>query len=603
MENLVNLLLGYGFVIAASLFNITVSILLGMIPLRIFKLNPKNLTLYLIHSFWVGYTLLTALLMFINIFQPIKFWVIMPIIALLSVFSLLLNRKVLISSDISLKFLKNSIGTIALLSIIALVFIRSNFSGHYAFDMYNYHFQLLYHTNNYPTIPGVINLFTWYGNMYATVYQSAFLQTLIPQGSLEPIFTGYLFFISSHTIVLAFLVTLVSFYTTEEPNNNSHKIPFKNKLFLSYILASALIFLIFKISSPYLTGTGTEGLRNHIPDLNYYLLNFVIVLYLVYYYSKANQKVLFFVIVSLAIAQIFLKMSSALMSLLIVIIALIIYLKNKNSRVQLLAYITFFIVLFSPYLATNIIKSGTLLFPSSALDLHLPWSNVGKLDTYIGGVLQWARNPRIDMSLYGTQKDFWNFTFVAPWLKMYFPYFSSMLGLLLSAFSMLIFFVKKYKTPTKEVLLPTLIFGIVWVLLITFWFLFGPDVRFAGALFILPSVFIFALALAAVPDWKFDKKYFLPAIIILAFAAIDVGMLKERIVVSSLKTPVKSSYEGTTVYYGKWKSGYQCGYTNLMPCTQSIGKNYSFIYPDKWYEGLMKKSEIRSKVENTKENH
>jgi len=590
MNEYLNLLFSYSFVLTTSIINIVVSIVLGMIPLKIFRLNPKNLTIYLVHSFWVGYVLLTALLMFINIFLPIKFWVIVPILGILSVFSLLYNRKTLTSLHFNKQHFSQSIGVILLLSVAALVFIRSNFSGHYAFDMYNYHFQLLYHANHYPTILGAINLFTWYGNMYATVYQSAFLQTLIPQGSTEWMLTSYLFFISSHTIVLAFLLTLVSFYKVEMPNNSLDKTPFKNRLFISYILAATLIFLLFKISSPFLLGTGTEGLRNHIPDLNYYLLNFVIVLYLLYYYSRPSQKILFFVIVSLAIAQIFLKMSSALMSLLMVIIALVIYLRSKNSRVQLVWYIVFFIFLFAPYLATNIIKSGTFLFPSSALDLHLPWSNVEKLDTYIGGVLNWARNPRIDMTLYGTQKNFWNFTFVVPWLKMYLPYFSSMLVLFLGSVSMLIFFVKKYKTSIKEMQIPSLVFGIVWISLATFWFLFGPDVRFAGALFILPSVFIFALILTVLPIRIPDNKYFLLIIVILAFASMDTSMLKKRIILSHLTSPIKSSYEGVTVYYGKWKSGFQCGYTSLMPCTHNIDKNYSFIDPNIWYKGLIKKS-------------
>ena len=289
----------YIFVLLSSSFVFFLCSFLGLLLLKLLKLQSNTLDNHIANSFWVGYSMFISLLFFINLFLPVNIISIIPIFLTLTIISIMLNKEFLIKYTRSIhpfKYLAYFIG----LNALAFIYLRSNTYQEYSFDTYNYHFYILRLINEYPAIKGIINLFPHLSNIYSTIYHASFLKIFSP----HYFFDNYLFFIAVHTLILAILITVTSVLKSHISKSTSSK----NKFYDNFAIISLFIVLIYPLSMPG-TWQGSERLLGHFPDIAYYLLSYVLILYFYKFITNTNR-INFLLLIFIAVSTIFVKASS-----------------------------------------------------------------------------------------------------------------------------------------------------------------------------------------------------------------------------------------------------------------------------------------------------
>ena len=683
-------LLGY-YMFISVLVVMAISSLLGLLVLKVLKIRDESHRLYLVASTWVGYAFFISILMFINLFLPLKPTNTLLIFLILCGISAYVNKTLIqrIFREITLP----RILYFQTVGILAFILVRSNFSGNYAFDMYNYHFQLIMQANNFPAVKGVINLFSHFGNTFLTTYHVAFLQFFTFQDNFGITLFSLTMFVVPYTIACFSFMTVSCFlYNHFQTVKTSAKLRFT----VSFIVIGTLLFLIVPFTPPSIRW-GTEGLRNHTPDMSYYILSFMFVLCFVEY-NFHRSALTFFLVIIMACLLIFLKLSSVILALVIVLLTVFILWQEEKIDKHFWRSTLVAVAMFLPYIITNIIKSGTLFFPVTFTDLHLDWGNRNALTGYVEGVISWARNPAINELLHDIGR-LWNVSWFSSWLTLYNDYIHQLTlcyGLTFAVFGGAVLWKRK---SINSIILNYFFVSIgVWIPIFLFWFIMGPDIRFAGSLFLFPPILFLSLANAQYPllsllhkpkqlltksinrhgilhaiqsekcvpvycafliwstafylYWFFIAPLYLPfwnfltigiyslptmligfiliaekpifgvenqaivnicaskithplkkhimirphihtyhfVVVLLIFLSANRSALREGIrwaQIDNLPTPV--SYNGVTVYQGKWDYKYLLGYSKNQPTTLGVDSNYTWIDSSCWYKGLVKK--------------
>lgn len=548
----------------------------GILLLKLLKLRSETLTIHLINSFWCGYAIFISLLLLINIFSPINLLSVIPIFLTLIVLSIFYNKELLlkyIKSKTAKKYLVYFIG----INILAFIYLRSNtYLGRYSFDTYNYHFYILRLANDYPAINGIANLFTQLSIIFSTAYHANFLKLLSP----NVFFDNYLFFISAHTLVTAILASVLLLKAKESDN-----------FFNNYLVISIFILLIYPLDIPG-AWKGSEKLSGHFPDISYFLLGYVMLMYF-FNFIINNNKINLLMIFVTTVSLVFIKPSSLFFSFTIVCISSFIWFKHyKGNKYKYFAYISLLAaILLIPYFVQNIIKSGALIFPISFTDLNLPWSNVESLKRITGQILGWARNH----SVIGLETHFSYLGWVDSWFNAYSKFLIYHVGIyvLLTTALVIIFFKNRLFYQKTKIFIFTLL--IIYIPSVLFWFFTAPDVRFIGIIVLLPIFILFTLIYTYFTDLrKVGTQIRLQKIIILiSFITIIIKGIQEQKKIISLNSPIpitdknfkKMKYDGVDVYMGGWSQKNFCSYSKLFPVSYGIG--YEFIDPKKPNKGFL----------------
>jgi len=576
----------YIFVLFSSSLVFFLCCFLGLLLFKLLKLKSDTLDIHISNSFWVGYSIFIALLLSINIFLPINIISTMPIFIILTTISIILNQKLIkyLKSNISVKYIACFVG----LNILAFIYLRSNtYDGGYSFDTYNYHFYILRLTNEYPAIKGIVNLFPHLSNMYSTIYHASFIKVFSPQY----FFDNYLFFISVHTIFTAILVTVILTFkkhVTENKYSKNRHSTFYN----DFTIISSFILLAYPLSMPG-AWDGSEKLLGHFPDIAYYLISYVFILFFCKFLTEVN-KINLFMLVFIAASVVFVKASSLFLVFTTLCVSSFVWFKQnkKNGRTYFL-YIFLVAILIMPYILQHTIKSGALVFPVSFTDMGLIWSNKVALKEYTAGALSWARSNHIDPR----GREIAYMGWIKFWINAYskFLLYHAVTYIILLG-SLIIIFLKAnlfYERTVKNILM----FFIVWMPSMLFWFLTAPDVRFVGILFLVPVFVMLTLIytyFGKIESIHISVKHE-KIILIVALGLLLIKGGSEYHKILSLNRPIpntddtfiKEDYDGVDIYIGAWDVNKYCSYTTLLPC--SLQRNYKFIDPKMWYEGFIPK--------------
>jgi hypothetical protein len=631
----------YGYVWLSATWIILLSIALGTLPYSLLRVELRSTMSDCMRSMWTGYVLLIALEMGLNLFIPINYFC-LAILLSVAATGVFLCRTTLYNFYRTVRAVHILVYCAA--GAITLAWARTSHPGDYAFDMYNYHFQMVFHANNYPAIKGIFNLFSHYGNVYSPIYHAALLNlTSFPSLFGDRLSSAGMFAVLYTMLYMAFLTVLafINHYLSE-PNTT-----FRSLFSVSFVLVLFLLFAGIPFTLPYITN-GTDGLRKHVPDACYYILSLVYVIVFLDFYRARSRRALIAVI-GVAVCLIFLKLSSAILVLTIFSFVAILYLVGKMPVSLFVCTLLFWFAVSIPYILTSVQKTGALLFPISFTDIGLSWSNQQDLKTYVYHVNKWARNPHIDLELYDKQMEFWSFAWLRSWLALYSPvivFYIGVYSVSIIAFMYGAWPIRAESWRQCRVVLSALV--AVWLTSFIYWFLLGPDIRFIGSILLLPAASCVALGITlsilsnkmehsvviclafscmlAVMDFRswllvgglgcsiplaaglspvrnalaWVRGKYGPrvrkngAALVLCFTALLVMVnmnmedLKRPIRVMPIANePTPIIWKGVRAYQAKWDPDYLCGTTTKQPCVMIPDARSTWVDPEDWTKGVV----------------
>ncbi len=636
----IQLMVSYLFVITGTFLSIILCILLGCLFLRVIKVHVDITLMYISSVIWVGYTIFISILMFINLFCPVNEITLVIIFSLCAI-SLVYNYKLfavfIVRNSTHLSRAKKLIYPVVL-GVASILFLKSNFNlGNYAFDTYNYHFSLLRLTNDYPAIKGVVNIFPWLGNIYSVVFHASFLRLFTHVDFLH----GYLFLTVSNTLIFALFITLIAQVDNIIKKRLWRSDEFCDRFYYSFVVLGGVLFLAIPFDNHIKFGIYSSGFIRHIPDLNFYVITFSLVLYVVFFiYEKSDINLL--TIFSLSLMAILNKLSSVFVVCSIVIMASMIWIRSRNELKKYCLVLIVTVVLFLPYVGQNVVKNGALLFPAASTNLGLKWSNVSALKGYTQGAISWARDRH-----HSNSRKYSDFRWLPYWCTVHAKFLSVNLaaygigGGVLIAFLVL----KRKFLKVSVVFLITSITA--WCICFCFWFFTAPDIRFSGLLFLFPIMMLMSLIntqynvfdkvslskflmilifyLIVIADISVKDSFILviffvifvsffagekgfskyeraiknvsvPTVLLLLFigaffSAIDTVKLKQPITISNNDSKFNVQiYDGVKIYTRSWDD--VPSYTSLHPNTTRIDKDYVFIDAECWWKGMVKRDVV-----------
>ncbi|EMN07971.1 LIC_10190 family membrane protein [Leptospira interrogans] len=442
----------------------------------------------------VGLSVTNTLVSLVSLFLPITILVLFIFLSFCFVF-LYFERK-------NLKLLTFGLIHKNIIVIITFPFLLSalvfSLNPPFAYDSGLYHIQSIKWIQEYSVVPGLANLHGRFGfnpNIF----------TIFALTSLKEIFKQEIF---SVNFVIYSILVLHSI-------NRIYKILKQEGFTNSFLLHSIVLFLILEqfmsLSSP-------------TPDL----ISIVLPLYILTnlpknengIHSKLNLENYFSSII-LSVYTISVKLAT--IPLCILILLLIIRYKFDGKKLLIVISIIFLILL--PWLIRNVILSGYLIYPFSAIDIFnfdwkVPLNAVVSEKLSITG---WARNPGEGYKE-AAQMKFWE------WFPIWWNTISKLnrLFIVISFLSPIFIFIYSLFKKIKIDFQTFAILFISWIGVI-FWILLAPDIRFGKAFLGVSAIslllyFNFKINFFPIKISKTSKQI----ILVFIFIIISVFLINRR---------------------------------------------------------------------------
>lgn len=413
----------------------------------------ENYTFY--DSFFIGLALISSIISIWSLFLPTNIYCFL-FLFILSLFLFYYFKIFLIVKKYFNVLLTNKILIILLVIILSIVVLLSVVTPQ-QYDAYLYHINAIQWNENYKCVQGLANLHDRLGfNSSVFILNSCF--------SFYSIYNQYLFLINS----LSFFVFI--FFVV-------HLIYRKKGIIGFYLLI--YIFFFFNQYHSEISSPGTDVLPN---ILIAYL--FIKLLFL----SIKDFSSYSLVFIFLPFFCITLKLST----LPIVLLILVPIIHSNESFIKKLGKITIYgAILVLPWIVRNVMLTGYLIYPTSSLDFFdfdwkVPVELVIETKKW---VYSWARIPSLDCNLV-LQMPFHEWVDI--WWKAL-KNTNKMLIILaiLSPIITSIYFINNRKK--TKLFQNYLIFNFVGFLILVFWFLTAPDVRFVYSVIVLLALSILLL--------------------------------------------------------------------------------------------------------------
>lgn len=492
-----------------------------------------------------GIAISILLLSIINFFLPINFYISFIIFTIGSIAFF----KIKANNFLLLRLPKTDFISIVLL-IFPFFWILKSMDIITSLDSAGYHLGFIKWINEYPIVGGLGNLVTGFANNNSWFLLVAFL-------NFSPIFEN------GSAIAGFFILLLASLLIFFKRNN----IPYPNILLPIFFVS--IIFNTYRLSSP-------------SPDLAVNILTIVIfflLIEIVHLKQKENIRFNIFLIISLCITLITIKLSGATFACLILAYLFFSFRKIIPFKDKLLI-IVFIFVLFSPHLIRGYFISGYPLFPLTFGALFEPvWKMELKLvESHSDVISCWAKNVyELGCS------NFYNFDWIKKWIsKVPFEIIFYLLISIILFFCCLIKF--KLKIKKNNFLLLTLIPFLSLII----WFIKAPDPRFAISMimiFLGCSICLFSSYYNIKLKYLFDRNKMVSLIFLsilissLRFSTISIDNLRYILKNGYFLTPSPNYIEtyvndGFTLNIPK---NSEC-YNIKLPCSRNFKKGLNLVY-------------------------
>ena len=394
-------------------------------------------------SFWFGYAIVIFLTSLLNLFTGIDY-IVSLILALPSLISFLLINKRSVSTGLQ-----------PLVFFLVLTFIilvsASFFMVQPIFDDEGgYHFPILRLMNELPALNGIVNIHHRLASPYAGINISAFMS-----------FFPYIPREATIKLPKILLLSVVLMQLT-----CSAAVHFKRKetLLTAYCgLSLIVLFLNLKVFF-------------YLGDLDVYLLSFILFYYFIRLLIYRNY-IDFLAIAVLCLIATQSKLSSSLFCLTTLLLSALIYCRTKLHVIRVFYTAVLLSIMLLPYIANNVIKSGTLIFPMETTSLDVAWANPGSVKRNRISVMGWARSPGKDFEMSLQDHTSW----IKPWykknkvqVKVYRNFLLFCLTLMLITASIL------PRVARKEIFSLAAILHIPILSGMLYWFFISPVWRFGG---------------------------------------------------------------------------------------------------------------------------
>jgi hypothetical protein len=450
---------------------------LGLSFFRRINKNKKLNVFKVFLSFWVGYCLQILFLQIIQLFIPISDFTLI-LLFMLSLIGYWMYRAEFKEFINNLRFSNNKNKlkyAVFFIGFIIFVFILSNLSMKkiISYDMGLYYLQNMKWFNNFKLIPGLAQVHSRFG--FNSVYFLLGAQFSVFGKQSYRLVNGLIF-------LLVILMQLNSFRRIV-----IEKIIHFSDTFL-FILFPLTIILIMTYHSAYLTSPSSD-----LPIFIFGIVSFYLLLTLLETKRKSDFFTILTTLVLMIITGITIKLSFIVFGGLVVIFAIIIYIRKYNFRNlfgrKLIGIGLLSVLILSIWQLRSVILSGYLFYPVTEISLPVDWKlPVEKVVHEANSIKSWARIPGISwkdgLSIYN-------------WVEIWFEnnknqvYFK--FPLILGLFFLLFYVIQKIrdvvirkKRKNKIYRFNFLLMGIPIISLI-FWFVSAPDLRFAGSNFFIIS--------------------------------------------------------------------------------------------------------------------
>ncbi len=414
--------------------------LYGRVAFKFMKIECNGIVIF--EYIWVGYVITVSLISLINLFTGINYIVTLAI--LLS--GLFLNLFIKGKNTDKLTYVLVSLVFLIVVISIANYFMVQNIYD----DEGGYHIPILRLMNELPALKGIVNIHHRLASPYASIDFASFI-------SFFP-FAPRKILIKFPKIFLLSLILVQFLYATIRN--------LKTKEYLIAVYCISSVGLIFLYHKEFF----------YLGDLDVFILSFLIIYYLLRFIHVADDGK-FFMVAMMCYGISISKMSASVFSVTALALAVLIYLKAKKNMKAIIKIFVLLVILFLPYVANNIVKSGTLLFPIEKTSLNVEWANPNQVKENRMSVTAWARNP--GPRYLTSMKD--NISWIAPWYRKNKKEVNYQLKLILVSLSL--FFLTlpiRSKIRRSTLLFQFFIVYLPVIVSMISWFFTFPTIRFGG---------------------------------------------------------------------------------------------------------------------------
>ena len=525
------------------------------------KLNRTNKTIICNLDFFYGVSFLLFLSIFLNFFSPLIYFTI-PIICV----GVFLFLKGLRSKNFKINFFNYFI-IIILISFIA-------FYGRDNVDSPMYHLQIIKWLSLHKITFGIANLEIRLG--FSSSWHSLLSLLNLTFGSF------------SAKYYLSAVIFSVIIYEVIQ----------KKKIKLSFLFL--YIFLCYLFLFSYLHPFNNGVILNHLGNPERDLVSMFIYVFSFYIFIKIFEEQEFSEkkknLINILNICVFFCVSIRFVNLLILLLPIFVFYKNRKYKVFNFSNIFIFIVgIF--WLIRNFILSGCFIFPIEQTCFETNWSvSIDAVQNLVNEAKRYSRTLPYLIGVEDYDYSLYSYKWLIPWIKNYlFTTALLQINLFIIIFVSVSFFLKtiylKFKriAPKKidhfEIMILIFVFFSTWLWMVT------PEIRYAWGLhFVLPCFLItlFIKNFLANFFFKLNQKLVKSGFLIIFFLFFFKNMSVFKID-DLLTLPNKSldfsnikkigSYNDFDIFFNNWKCGdYEGICVNTIKKNYSIEKKYSYIF-------------------------
>lgn len=525
------------------------------------KLNRTNKTIIYNLDFFYGVSFLLFLSIFLNFFSPLMYFTI-PIICV----GVFLFFKGLRSKNFKINFFNYFI-IIFLISFIA-------FYGRDNVDSPMYHLQIIKWLSLHKITFGIANLEIRLG------FSSSWHSLL---SLLNLTFSSF----SAKYYLSTVIFSVIIFEVIQ-----------KKKIKLSFLFL--YIFLCYLFLFSYLHPFNNGVILNHLGNPERDLVSMFIYVFSFYIFIKIFEEREFSEkkknLINILNICVFFCVSIRFINLLILLLPIFVFYKNRKYKIFNIVNIFIFIVGIL-WLIRNFILSGCFIFPIEQTCLETNWSvSIEALQNLVNEAKRYSRTLPYLNGVEDYDYSLYSYKWLIPWIKNYLLT-TALLQINLfiiifvsTSFVFKIIYFKFKNIDTKkidhfEIMILVLIFFSILLWMVS------PEIRYAwGLLFVLPCFLITLFIKNFLPNFIFKlnqklvKSSFL--IIFLLFFFKNMSLLK---IEDILKVPNRSlnfsnikkigSFSDFDIFFNNWKCGdYEGICVNTIKENYNIEKKYSYVF-------------------------
>ena len=525
------------------------------------KLNRTNKTIIYNLDFFYGVSFLLFLSIFLNFFSPLMYFTI-PIICV----GVFLFFKGLRSKNFKINFFNYFI-IIFLISFIA-------FYGRDNVDSPMYHLQIIKWLSLHKITFGIANLEIRLG------FSSSWHSLL---SLLNLTFSSF----SAKYYLSTVIFSVIIFEVIQ-----------KKKIKLSFLFL--YIFLCYLFLFSYLHPFNNGVILNHLGNPERDLVSMFIYVFSFYIFIKIFEEREFSEkkknLINILNICVFFCVSIRFINLLILLLPIFVFYKNRKYKIFNIVNIFIFIVGIL-WLIRNFILSGCFIFPIEQTCLETNWSvSIEALQNLVNEAKRYSRTLPYLNGVEDYDYSLYSYKWLIPWIKNYLLT-TALLQINLfiiifvsTSFVFKIIYFKFKNIDTKkidhfEIMILVLIFFSILLWMVS------PEIRYAwGLLFVLPCFLITLFIKNFLPNFifKLNQKFITSSflIIFLLFFFKNMKLLK---IEDILKVPNRSlnfsnikkigSFSDFDIFFNNWKCGdYEGICVNTIKENYNIEKKYSYVF-------------------------